>query len=240
MRLGLFIPCYVDQFYPQAGLATLRLLEKLGHQVECPSAPACCGQPLANSGHAAEGEVFLDDFARAYASFDRVIAPSASCLLHLKEGLEARGHELAHRLHELCEFLHDVEQVQSLDAAFPHRVGLHAGCHGLRGLGLGRPSECMVPAFSKPARLLQMVQGLELVPLDRPDECCGFGGSFAVFESDVSVAMGRDRVDDHVRHGAEFVTGTDLSCLMHLGGLLARSHPQVKVRHIAEILAGEA
>ncbi|HCN79342.1 MAG TPA: Fe-S oxidoreductase [Verrucomicrobiales bacterium] len=239
MRLGLFIPCYMDQLYPRAAHATLRLLERLGHEVECPDTPACCGQPMSNSGHAALGEDFVDAFARRYAGYERVVSPSASCLLHLKEGLEARGHPLAHHAHELCEFLHDVERVEAFDAAFPHRVGLHQGCHGLRGLGLGRPSERMEPHFSKPERLLKRVRGLELVELDRPDECCGFGGSFAVFESDVSAAMGSDRVADHAGHGAEFITSTDMSCLMHLGGLAARSHPRIKVLHIAEILAGE-
>ena len=236
MTLGLFIPCYIDQLYPQVGRATLSLLTRLGHEVVVPSKPSCCGQPMSNSGYANLGAGCVSDFAREFAGFDRVVSPSGSCVLHLKESLEANHDPLAHRVHELCEFLHDIARIDSLPAKFPHRVGLHQSCHGLRGLGMGKCSECMVPDFSKPAKLLSLVAGLELVPLDRVDECCGFGGTFSVFESDVSISMGRDRIRDHVNHGAEFITSADMSCLMHLGGLLARESPQVKVVHIAEIL----
>lgn len=237
MTIGLFIPCYIDQLYPQVGRATLSLLTRLGHEVAVPSKPSCCGQPMSNSGYANLGAGCVSDFTREFAGFDHVVSPSGSCVLHLKESLEANHDPLAHRVHELCEFLHDIDNIESLPAKFPHRVGLHQSCHGLRGLGMGKCSECMVPDFSKPAKLLSMVAGLELVLLDRVDECCGFGGTFSVFEKDVSVSMGRDRIRDHVSHGAEFITSADMSCLMHLGGLLSRESPQVKVVHIAEILA---
>lgn len=239
MKLGLFIPCYVDQFYPQVGRATLSLLEGLGHEVVISSGPACCGQPMSNSGYGHLSEGCVTEFQKQFDGFEHIVSPSGSCVLHLKESLETAHHPLAHRVYELCEFLHDIAQISSLPARFPHRVGLHQSCHGLRGLGLSKCSECMVPDFSKPAKLLGMVEGLELVPLDRVDECCGFGGTFSVFEPDVSLSMGRDRIQDHISHGAEFITSADMSCLMHLGGLLAREAPQVKVRHIAEILAGE-
>lgn len=238
VTLGLFIPCYIDQIYPAVGRATWTLLRRLGHEVMVPERPACCGQPMSNSGYSALGEGCVADFASEFDSFDHIVCPSGSCVLHLKEALEARHHPLAPRVHELCEFLHDVEKVSELPASFPHRVGLHQSCHGLRGLGLARCSECMTPDFSKPAKLLRLVKGLELVPLDRPDECCGFGGTFSIFEPDVSAAMGRDRIRDHIANQAEFITSADMSCLMHLGGLLAREAPQVKVMHIAEILAG--
>ncbi len=238
MTIGLFIPCYIDQLYPQVGRAALSLLRGLGHRVEVPGRPLCCGQQMSNSGYGALGAGCVADFSTEYARYDHVVSPSGSCVLHLKESLETRHDPLAHRVHELCEFLHDIAKVESVPGKFPHRVGLHQSCHGLRGLGLGRASECMVPDFSKPAKLLSLVEGLSLVPLDRCDECCGFGGTFSVFEKDVSVAMGRDRVRDHVSHGAEYITSADMSCLMHLGGLLGRDTPQVKVIHIAEILAG--
>lgn len=240
MKIGLFIPCYVDQLYPQVARATLSLLEKLGHEVVVPSGPACCGQPMSNSGYAHLSEGCVTDFCAQFDGLEHIVSPSGSCVLHLKENLEARQHPLAHQVHELCEFLHDVLKITELPVKFPHRVGLHQSCHGLRGLGLGSCSECMTPGVSKPAQLLSLVQGLEIVPLDRPDECCGFGGTFSVFEPDVSLSMGRDRIRDHVTHGAEFITSADMSCLMHLGGLLARESPQVKVLHIAEILAGTA
>ena len=238
MTLGLFIPCYIDQLYPQVGKATWSLLSKIGHDLIIPRSPSCCGQPMSNSGYARLGEGCVTDFAAAFAGCECIVSPSGSCVLHLKESLEARHDPLAHRVYELSEFLVDVAQIQSLPVSFPHRVGLHQSCHGLRGLGLGKCSECMGPAFSKPEKLLRMVQGLELIELSRADECCGFGGTFSVFEPDVSVSMGRDRIQDHIQHGAEFITSADMSCLMHLGGLLSRQHPQVKVIHIAEILAG--
>ena len=240
MRIGLFIPCYIDQLYPNVGRATVAVLERLGHEIGFPEAQTCCGQPMCNSGYARMATGLVDAFAAQFRAYERVIAPSASCILHLKENLETQSQPLAHRIFELSEFLHDeVPEADwaRLDARFPHRVGLHASCHGLRGLGLGSPSECMIPGFSKPARLLRGVAGLELVELDRADECCGFGGTFSVLEADVSAAMGRDRVADHTRHGAEYITSVDMSCLMHLGGLVERGTGRPRIIHLAEILA---
>ncbi|HEX8607766.1 MAG TPA: (Fe-S)-binding protein, partial [Pedobacter sp.] len=140
------------------------------------------------------------------------------------------------RVYELVEFLTDILKVEKLDAVFPHKVGIHHSCHGLRGLHLSQMSELNAPAFSKPKHLLDMVQGLEQITLDRQDECCGFGGTFCVAEEAVSVKMGKDRVTDHTKNGAEYITSSDLSCLMHLEGILHRRKSNVKVVHIAEIL----
>ena len=139
-------------------------------------------------------------------------------------------------IYELVEFLTDVLQVKELEATFPHKVGIHHSCHGLRGLHLSQMSELNAPPFSKPAHLLNMVKGLEQITLDRADECCGFGGTFCVAEEAVSVKMGKDRVTDHTKNGAEYITSSDLSCLMHLQGILQRKKSVVKVLHIAEIL----
>jgi L-lactate dehydrogenase complex protein LldE len=140
-------------------------------------------------------------------------------------------------VYELCEFLTDVLKVDALPKArFPHRVGLHTSCHGQRGLGLSSMSELVAPKFSKPEHLLRLVDGLDLVPLTHPDECCGFGGTFCVFEEALSSKMGKDRVNDHLRHGAEVITGGDMSCLMQLEGVLRRQKSSVRVMHIAEIL----
>lgn len=241
MKIALFLPCYVDQFYPQVGIATVQLLEKLGCTVEFPQTQTCCGQPMANAGfeHLAHG--CDENFVRAFRGYEYVVAPSGSCVLHVKEHLHsARDEREAARLrgsvYELTEFLTDVLKVDRLTARFPHRVGLHQSCHGQRGLGLSQMSELNAPAFSKPRQLLGLVEGLELVELDRVDECCGFGGTFAVGEEAVSVKMGRDRVADHARHGAEFITGGDVSCLMHLEGILRRQQSPVRVMHLAEIL----
>ena len=241
MKVGLFIPCYVNQFYPNAARATLQLLKKLGLNVVYPPKQTCCGQPMANSGfeHLTAGcnELFIDNFS----SFDYIVAPSASCVLHIKDHLHAAQREeqaeaIRSKVYELVEFMTDVLKVEKLDAVFPHKVGIHHSCHGLRGLHLSQMSELNAPVFSKPQQLLNMVQGLEQVTLDRQDECCGFGGTFCVAEEAVSVKMGKDRVTDHTKNGAEYITSSDLSCLMHLEGILHRSRSSIRVVHIAEIL----
>jgi L-lactate dehydrogenase complex protein LldE len=242
-RVGLFIPCYVNQFYPGAAIATLELLEKLGLNVSYPAAQTCCGQPMANSGFQHLTEDTDDLFVKNFGAFDYIVAPSASCVLHVKDHLHSKSDPdgasaIRGRVYELVEFLTDVVRVERLDARFPHRVGIHHSCHGLRGLHLSQMSELNAPPFSKPQQLLSMVEGLELIDLDRPDECCGFGGTFCVSEEAVSAKMGKDRVADHEKNGAEFITSSDLSCLMHLEGILKRKQSPVKVVHIAEILNG--
>lgn len=241
MTVGLFIPCYVDQFYPGAAIATLQLLEKLGVTVVYPKNQTCCGQPMANSGfeHLTHGcnELFIKNFS----GFDYIVAPSGSCVLHVKEHLHdeenpAKATEISHKVYELTEFLTDILKVKSLPAKFPHKVGMHQSCHGQRGLHLSQMTELVAPEFSKPGSLLNMVEGIELIPLNRKDECCGFGGTFCVTEEAVSVKMGKDRVEDHLEHGAEYITGVDMSCLMHMEGILHRQGSKVKVLHIAEIL----
>ena len=240
MKVGLFIPCYVDQFYPQVAIATLQLLEKLGCEVHYPLAQTCCGQPMANSGfeHLTGGcnALFLDNFQ----SFDYIVSPSGSCVLHIKEHLH--GGEAAtyirKQCYELTEFLTDVLKVVQLNARFSHKVGLHQSCHGQRGLKLSQMTELVAAPFSKPEQLLRLVDGLELVTLDRKDECCGFGGTFCVAEEAVSARMGQDRVADHERQGVDVITGVDMSCLMHMEGILRRKKSQVQIKHIAEILNG--
>jgi L-lactate dehydrogenase complex protein LldE len=241
MIVGLFVPCYVDQFYPNAGIATLQLLEKFGVNVEYPSKQTCCGQPMANSGFEHLTGECDELFTESFAKYDYVVAPSGSCVLHLKEHLHSnKNPEAADRLrgkiYELVEFLTDVIQVKDLKAKFPYKVGVHQSCHGLRGLKLSQMTELVEPGFSKPEYLLNFVEGLELVNLTRKDECCGFGGTFCVAEEAVSSKMGKDRVADHVQNGAEYITGADLSCLMHMEGILRRQKSNVKVIHIAEIL----
>lgn len=238
MKVGLFIPCYVEQFYPNAAIATLQLLEKAGVSVDYPLEQTCCGQPMANSGYQQYGEGAAKLFRKNFEAYDYVVCPSGSCTLHAKEHILS-GQEGGPQIYELCEFLTDVIQIKSLDASFPYRVGLHASCHGLRGLHLAKPSELMVPDFNKPLSLLEMVKDIDLVHLTRKDECCGFGGTFAVFEEAVSVDMGKDRIKDHEQQGVQVITGADMSCLMHMEGLLRREKKPIKVMHIAEILNGQ-
>ncbi len=243
MRVGLFIPCYVNQFYPSVAIATLRLLEGLGCEVVYPSNQTCCGQPMANSGfqHLSNdcNTLFLENFR----DFDYIVSPSGSCVLHIRDhisvpGSETAAEEIPKKIFELTEFLTDVLKVEKLRSSFRHKVGLHQSCHGQRGLMLSQMSELVAPPFSKSEKLLSMVDGLELVRLGRKDECCGFGGTFCVSEEAVSVKMGKDRVMDHIENGADFITGNDMSCLMHLEGILRRQKSKVKVVHIAEILQG--
>lgn len=241
MNVGLFIPCYVNQFYPGAAIATLQLLEKLELKVVYPANQTCCGQPMANSGFQHLTEETDELFVRNFAGFDYVVAPSASCVLHVKDHLHSKKNpqaagEIRGKVFELVEFLTDVLKIEKLNARFPHRVSLHHSCHGLRGLHLSQMSELNAPPFSKPLQLLNLVEGIELINLDRPDECCGFGGTFCVSEEAVSIKMGVDRVADHEKNGAEYITSSDLSCLMHLEGILNRKKSRVKVIHIAEIL----
>ncbi|MBI1808175.1 MAG: (Fe-S)-binding protein [Ignavibacteria bacterium] len=241
MHVDLFIPCYIDQFYPRVGIATLQLLEKLGCVVSFPLGQTCCGQPLANAGYAYLtkecDKIFMRNFSRA----EYIVAPSGSCVLHVKEHLKADGNDEAvqhirYHLYELTEFLTDVLHVEKLNAQFPHKVGLHIGCHGQRGLHLCSMSETMEPFFSKPEKLLQMVKHLKLSKPERSDECCGFGGTFSVTEEAVSVKMGKDTLQRHLQNNVEYITSVDMSCLMHLEGILKRQRSTVQVIHIAEIL----
>ena len=243
MKVALFIPCYVDQFYPNAAIATLQLLEKYGCDVTYPKNQTCCGQPMANSGFAHLTGGCDRNFVDNFRGFDYIVAPSGSCVLHIKDHLkDDRFPEEAEKIrtttYELVTFLTDILKVDNIKTSFPHRIGIHQSCHGLRGLKLAQMSELNAPPFSKPVHLLNMVSDIELIDLGRVDECCGFGGTFCVAEEAVSVKMGKDRVADHVLHGAEYITGVDMSCLMHMEGLLHRYKSAVKVIHIAEILNG--
>jgi L-lactate dehydrogenase complex protein LldE len=243
MRVALFIPCYVDQFYPQVAVATMEILERLDCDVFFPVQQTCCGQPMANSGFSHLGIGCDRNFVKNFRNADYVIGPSGSCVLHIKSHLhdmknkEAAIH-IRNHIYELTEFLVDVLKIDDLYASFPHKVGLHEGCHGQRGLRLSSMSELMEPFFSKPEKLLSMVKGLELCKPKRVDECCGFGGTFCVVEEAVSVKMGKDRIKEHEANGVEFITAVDESCLMHLEGILRREKSSIKTIHIAEILNG--
>lgn len=244
MRVGLFIPCYIDQLYPRVGIATLRLLEHFhAGRVEFPPSQICCGQPMANSGCMADARPAAERFVATFRDYDYVVAPSGSCVAmvrHHYHGLvsdEAALAKLQAKTFELCEFLTDVLQVEPPAGHFPRRVGLHQSCHGLRELRLGSDSELNVPPFNKSERLLSRLDGIEFATLERPDECCGFGGSFAVYEEGVSCMMGRDRIADHLRAEADVLTAGDMSCLMHLDGLIRRDRRPLRVLHISELLA---
>jgi L-lactate dehydrogenase complex protein LldE len=241
MKVALFIPCYIDQFYPNVGIATLQLLEKLGCNVTFPLEQTCCGQPMANSGFASLSKGCDKNFVKNFSGFNYIVAPSGSCVLHIKEHLQdlENPHEalqIRNAVYELTEFLTDVLKVKSSNASFPFKVGLHNSCHGQRGLHLSSMTERVLPEFSKPEQVLKMVKGITLSKPKRNDECCGFGGTFCIFEEAVSVKMGKDRVKEHEDNQVDFITGGDTSCLMHLEGILKRQGSKTKTIHIAEIL----
>ena len=245
-RVGLFIPCYIDQAYPQVGLATVRVLDRLGVDFEYPKDQTCCGQPMFNSGCFRDAGKLARKVLKTFREFDHVVCPSGSCtgmireyydLLLPEEQDDPGFRRLATQTYELCEFIIDVLGIESWEGRFAHKVGLHQSCHGLRGLGLGAPSELATAGRTgKVMTLLRSLEGLDLVTLSRSDECCGFGGTFSVFEPAVSSAMGRDRLLDHERAGAEIVASYDVSCLMHLEGLIRREKRPLRVMHLAEIL----
>lgn len=237
MKVALFVPCYIDQFYPQVAKASLSVLEKLGCQVEIPLGQTCCGQPLANAGYAHKTGEIDQHFNQLFDTYDYIVGPSGSCILHLKE--HHPNPKIRSSVYEICEFLVDILKVKKLDAQFPFTIGLHQSCHGQRGLHLASSSEINEPKFSKLEQLLNLVHGVQLTTPARVDECCGFGGTFCLTEEAVSVKMGKDRIKEHEANQVDFIIGADTSCLMHLEGILRRNNSPIRVKHIIEILDHE-
>ena len=239
MRASLFITCYNDTLFPETGRAVVRLLERLGVQVDFLAAQTCCGQMHANTGFRGEAYSQAKRFVHLYREADCVVIPSSSCVAMIRDqysGLfEELGNEelrkqyaaLLPRVFELSEFLTDKLGVEDVGASFPHRVAYHASCHGLRGLNVG----------DRPFRLLTKVRELKLIPLANVDRCCGFGGTFSIKNAEVSTAMLDAKLVDLLATEAEYCTALDNSCLMHLGGALHRRNLAMKPIHLAEILA---
>jgi L-lactate dehydrogenase complex protein LldE len=242
MRVALFVTCVNDAVYPGTGKAVVRVLERLGHEIVFPMSQTCCGQMHLNTGYRREAHKLARAFARTFAGDDPVVVPSASCAATVLEMYEYLARlatdsvledellSLKPRVYEFTQFLVDVLGTVDVGASFPHTVGYHPTCHSLRSLKLG----------DGPRRLLQAVHGLQFVELADDKSCCGFGGTFALKNSQTSAAMGRDMVDAVTRAGVEFLCAADNSCLTHIGGLAARSSHGFNVVHIAEVLASTA
>lgn len=238
-RAALFITCLGDTMFPDAGRALVRLLERLGVAVEFPAGQTCCGQMHFNSGYLPETIPLVRQFVRVFGDSEVVVSPSASCVAMVRDyygrvaeasgdrGLMNAVAQLSPRVLELTELIIDRLDVVDVGAYFPHRVTYHPTCHGLRMLGLG----------DRPLRLLEAVRGIDLVSLPDASQCCGFGGTFAVKNSDTSVAMVTDKVRAVLDTGAEVCTATDSSCLMQIAGALSRQRAGVRTMHLAEILA---
>jgi L-lactate dehydrogenase complex protein LldE len=220
MRVSLFVTCFNDTLFPRTGRAVVRLLERLGCEVDFPLEQTCCGQMHMNSGYAREGLALARRLSRVFQHADHVVTPSASCAGMLRQHVDSP-------VAELSEFLVDVLGARDVGAYFPHRVTFHPTCHSLRELGVG----------DRPMRLLRAVRGIELVELPSERECCGFGGTFAVKNAEVSSAMLADKVRAVLDTGAEVVCAADNSCLMHIGGALSRQRTGVRTMHLAEVLA---
>ena len=236
MKVTLFIPCFVDLMYPQVGIAMVRILEKLGHTVECPAGPACCGQPAFNTGYWDESREIAIKVLEQLKSAEVVVIASGSCGAMLKvfypelfagTRYEAASRELAPKCHEFSGFLVNKLGVTDLGAKFPHKVTFHDGCHGLRELNNKRP----------PRELLAKVRGLELIEMDAAETCCGFGGTFSAKFPAISTAMGDVKCASALETKAEYIVSSDSSCLMQIQGLLDRQQKPIKTIHLAEILA---
>ncbi|HET8979177.1 MAG TPA: (Fe-S)-binding protein [Solirubrobacteraceae bacterium] len=238
-RVALFITCFNDTLFPRTGQAMVALLERLGVGVDFPLEQTCCGQMHFNTGYADETVALVRRFVDVFGDSEVVVSPSASCVGMVRDyyarvaelsgdpGLARAVAELAPRVLELTELLVDRMGVEDVGAFFPHRVTYHPTCHSLRMLGVG----------ARPLRLLRAVRGIEVVELPEAAECCGFGGTFAVKNADVSVAMLTDKVRSILDTGAEVCVSADNSCLMHIGGALSRQRAGVRTMHIAEVLA---
>ena len=247
MQVGLVIPCYLDVFYPEVGIATLELLERLGVQVNYPFDQTCCGQPMANSGCEIDSSATEELFVRLFSGFEYIVIPSGSCTHHVRNKFIAAAPSpnattsLVH-VYDLVEFLHDVLKVTEFPwGEFPHKVALHNSCSAIRGLYMASMSERVAidPEFNKPKALLQGVKGIEVVDFARHDECCGFGGTFSATEEAVSAKMGYDKLGLYRGIHPEYIVSSDMSCLMHLQGCARRLGTEVKFRHVAQILNGD-
>ena len=239
MRVALFVTCLADTMFPSVGQATVRVLERLGHQVVFPPEQTCCGQMHINTGYQREAVPLVRRYVEQFEPYDAVVAPSGSCVGSVRhqhamvarragdEALARLAESLGARTYELSELLVDVLGVEDVGAHFPHQVTYHPTCHSLRLLRVG----------DSPLRLLRRVRGLELVELPDADQWCGFGGTFAVKNADTSTAMLADKMRHVLSTGAEVCTAGDSSCLMHIGGGLSRLRSGTRTLHLAEILA---
>jgi len=236
MRVSLFIPCFVDQLMPEVGLDTVRVLRRLGYDIDFPADQTCCGQPAFNTGYWDDARPLAERFVHVFGSAEVIVCPSGSCTTMVRNfypqllsdsPLQAKAIELGQRVFEFSEFLTNVAKATDVGASFPHRVTYHDSCHALRELRLKR----------EPRELLRQVRGLELIEMPYSEECCGFGGTFATKFAMISGAMGETKIGNAELSGAEYITSTDPSCLLHLDGILRRQKSAMRTIYLASILA---
>ncbi len=235
MRVSLFVPCLIDQFFPQVGISTVRLLRMLGVDVTYPEAQTCCGQPAFNAGYQEEATKLAERFIEIFSTADYIVTPSGSCgsmvrvfysSLPIRKDLLAALTDVITKTYEFSEFLVKVLKVADVGASFPARVTYHDSCHLLRELKVKDP----------PRLLIQNVKGVEFVEMEESNSCCGFGGSFSIKFPEISTAMLEEKVSSIKKTGAQYVVANDAGCLMQIAGMLQRIHSPVKALHLAEFL----
>ena len=244
IKVSLFVTCVMDQLFPEVGVSVVRLLRRLGVEVDFPGDQTCCGQPVFNSGFSSKGELLARRVVKSFglpqdlSDNHYVVVPSGSCasmirvfypqLLQKDPGLHKQAEDLSGRVYEFSEFLVKILGVTDVGASFTGKVTYHPSCHLLRELGVSQ----------EPTTLIDGVKGVERVELDEAETCCGFGGTFSVKYPHISEAMLEDKVENVVRTGAEALVACDMSCLMHIGGALSRRETGVKPMHLAQLLEG--
>jgi L-lactate dehydrogenase complex protein LldE len=237
-KVTLFIQCLVDVMYPEVGEAMLKIFRKLDIAVDCPVDQTCCGQPAFNAGYHRQARVAARRFIQLFEDAQSIVCPSGSCVHMVRHHYPElfrddpawlrRAESIRDKTFELTEYLVDVLGVEDLDARFDGKITYHDSCHPLRGLGI----------MDQPRRLISKVGGAEFIEMQNSDQCCGFGGAFAVKYPEISTAMVEDKVKNIIATGADAVVGVDMSCLMNIQGLLSRKKSDIKIMHIAELLAG--
>lgn len=236
-RVSLFVTCIIDQIFPKVGMAMVDVLERAGFEIDFPERQTCCGQPAYNSGYRAEAREVAKHFLSVFEGAEYIVVPSGSCTCMVAHHYEdlfkkepewlEKAHAMEHKVWEFSKFLLEVAHVEDVGARFDGTVTFHDSCHALREMRVKEG----------PRRLLSHVRGLTLKEMDKAEECCGFGGTFAVKFAEVSGGMARTKIDSILRTGADYVVSIDSSCLMQLQGALLRAGSSVKTVHLAEVLA---
>ncbi len=245
MKVGYFVPCYIDSLAPNVARSTFELLKRLNVDVHFIEQAACCALPLTDMGYQKQACMLEKNLISILEGYDIVVIPSGICTEQIRNEFDAVEQtpeviKIRESVYDIVEFLHDVIKVESLPwAHFPHKVALHNGCHSLRYLHHARPTEIMEPNFSKTEDLLRLVDGLEVVYAKRKDECCGFGGTFSIWDKACSGQMGLDKINDYISQGAHYVTSADFSCLLHQQGVAKKNGIDIKAYYITEILNGD-
>lgn len=247
MKIGFFVPCYIDAIAPQAAISSYNLLRRFdGLEVEFVNRATCCALPFTDMGYTRHACKLESRLVGQLSGYDAIVVPSGVCTDQFRGHFDsvpqtAEVKRLRQSTFDIVEFLHDVLQVKSLPwASFPHRVALHNGCHSLRYLHHAHPTELVEPEYSKPEALLRLVDGIEVCYASRRDECCGFGGAFSIWDTECAGQMGLDKVNDYAANGLKYVTSADFSCLLHQETVARKHGIDLKAFYIAEILNGDA